>query len=193
MDKLLLIGAGGHCESCIEVIQQKKKYKIIGILDPYINKDHKYGFKIYNSDKELKKIFKVVNFALITIGLTKRRDITLRNNYFKLLKKIGFKLPTIISSTAYKSNDANIGEGTILFNKTFVNKGVNIGTNCIINTGSIIEHGTFVGNNTHISTGAIVNGSCKIGDNCFVGSGSVIPQNMELKSKSFKSALKLIV
>ena len=41
MDKLLLIGAGGHCQSCIEVIEQNNKYLIAGIVDPFITEKKK--------------------------------------------------------------------------------------------------------------------------------------------------------
>ena len=33
MKKIILIGAGGHCNSCIDVIELEKKYKIIGLVD----------------------------------------------------------------------------------------------------------------------------------------------------------------
>ena len=41
MKNLILVGAGGHCESCIEVVEQNKEYKIIGILDPYVTEKKK--------------------------------------------------------------------------------------------------------------------------------------------------------
>ena len=33
MKKIILVGAGGHCKSCIDVIEKEKKFKIIGIID----------------------------------------------------------------------------------------------------------------------------------------------------------------
>ena len=33
MKNLILIGAGGHCVSCIDVIEKEKKFKIVGVLD----------------------------------------------------------------------------------------------------------------------------------------------------------------
>ena len=35
MKKIILIGAGGHCRSCIDVIKSTERYLIVGI----INKD----------------------------------------------------------------------------------------------------------------------------------------------------------
>ena len=33
MKKIILIGGGGHCKSCIDVIESEKKYTIKGILE----------------------------------------------------------------------------------------------------------------------------------------------------------------
>jgi UDP-perosamine 4-acetyltransferase len=33
MKKIILIGAGGHCKSTIDVIEKEKKYKIVGLVD----------------------------------------------------------------------------------------------------------------------------------------------------------------
>ena len=33
MKKIILIGAGGHAKSCIDVILLTKKYKILGFID----------------------------------------------------------------------------------------------------------------------------------------------------------------
>ena len=32
-EKIILIGGGGHCKSCIDVIEQQGKYHIAGIVD----------------------------------------------------------------------------------------------------------------------------------------------------------------
>ena len=87
MDKLLLIGAGGHCQSCIEVIEQNKKYLIAGIVDPFITDKKKFGYKIFH-DENFVNYFKSVKFALITLGLIKKSDIKKRENYFYNLNKL---------------------------------------------------------------------------------------------------------
>ena len=33
MKKIILIGAGGHCVSCIDVIEMQRKFKIVGLID----------------------------------------------------------------------------------------------------------------------------------------------------------------
>ena len=38
MKNIVLIGGGGHCKSCIDVIEMEKKYKILGLVDNNIKK-----------------------------------------------------------------------------------------------------------------------------------------------------------
>lgn len=184
--KIILIGAGGHCQSCIDVIELEKKFKIIGLIDNKKTKFRKY--KIIGSDKKLKNI-KIKN-ALITIGQV--QNLLIREKIFKLAESLNFKFPVIISPLSYVSKDATIGVGSIIMHKSLVNKNVKIGKNCIINSGSIIEHDAVIGDNCHISTGAIINGGVNVGKNSFIGSGSVIKQNLKIGNKCFINANKFL-
>ena len=33
MKKIILVGGGGHCKSCVDVIENENKYKIKAIID----------------------------------------------------------------------------------------------------------------------------------------------------------------
>ena len=59
MKKIILIGAGGHCASCVDVIELQRKFKIVGLID---NKKEKFllDYKIIGSDKKLKKLSKKI-------------------------------------------------------------------------------------------------------------------------------------
>ncbi len=186
--KIILIGAGGHCNSCIDVIEQENKYKIVGLLDKSKQSNSKY--KIIGTDRDLKKIKKNCNNILVAVGQIK--DLFLREKIFRLVKKNNFNLPIIISPYAYVSKEVKIGEGTIIMHGAIINKNSKIGKNCIINTGSIVEHDTNIGDNCHISTGAIVNGGVIIGQNSFIGSGTVIKQNLKIGEQCFINAKKFL-
>jgi len=188
MKNIILIGAGGHCKSCIDVIEKEKKYKIVKIFDK--NKEIKklLNYKVF-LEKYLNSSLKK-NYAFITVGQIKNSET--RYNLFKKLKKIGFKIPKIISPYAYVSKHAHIGEGSIIMHNVVVNAGAKIGKNCIINTSSLIEHDATIGDHTHISTKAVINGGSKIGSKVFFGSSSVTKQNITIKNSSLISANKFI-
>ena len=179
-EKLLIIGAGGHAASCLEVILLEKKFNVLGFTDNKIKNLN--GFEVLGSDREIHKFRKKCNNIFIGLGSVK--DISLRWLIYKRAKKIKFNFPVIISPRSYVSRFTSINEGTIVMNDVIVNANVQIGKNCILNNKSLIEHDVKIGNNTHIATGVVVNGGTKIGDNVFIGSGSVIRENVEIKSNS---------
>ena len=57
MRNIVLLGAGGHCKSCIEIIENLEKYKIKGIVDKSVKAEQDFmGYKILGSDKEIKEL-----------------------------------------------------------------------------------------------------------------------------------------
>lgn len=178
-EDIILIGGGGHCNSCIDVIELQDKFNICGIVDQKEKIGEKIlDYEIIGSDDDLPELSKRYNNFLITVGQIKTPEV--RNKLFNLLKSLKVNLPVIISPRAYVSKHSEIGEGTIIMHNAIINSNVQIGKNCIVNTKALIEHDSIIGSNCHISTSSIINGTCKIGDNCFVGSGSVISNNCEI-------------
>lgn len=186
-ESIILIGGGGHCKSCIDVIEQEGKYRIVGILDmPELVGSKIFDYEIIGSDNDLSKLLKTVSCYLITIGqiLTSAKRIKL----YYMVKDAGGKLPVVVSPTAYVARSAIIGEGTIIMHGAFVNAEAHIGVNCIINSKALVEHEAAIGDFCHISTDAIINGQTKVGNSCFIGSNAVITNNIQITNETIISA-----
>tara|TARA_Y100000590_G_scaffold469618_1_gene658712 strand:+ start:6377 stop:6961 length:585 start_codon:yes stop_codon:yes gene_type:complete len=191
MKKIILIGAGGHARSCIDVIEGLKKFKISYLLEKKITNNLDRFKKVIYNKPNLVKINKKVKIAFVCFGQIKNR--TNRQKVFEELKKLKYNFPVIKSNTAYISKNSKILDGTIIMHRSIINSKVSIGYNNIINTGSIIEHDVSIGNHNHIAPGAIINGGAKIGNNCFIGSGSIIRQGIKIKNNSFIQAGKVVL
>lgn len=175
--KLILIGGGGHCKSVIDVAESAG-YAIIGILErPDYHADNIMGYKIVGNDDDIDRYVEDAGFV-ITVGQIK--DARLRIKLSEQVVNAGGKFATPIASTAYVSNHAKIGEGTVIMHQATVNADANIGKNCIINTHCNIEHDVKIGDFCHVSTGAMVNGNCVIGNRVFIGSGAVIANGISI-------------
>lgn len=181
--ELILIGGGGHCKSCIDVIERENKYRIAGIVDTHEKKkQHVLGYEIIACDDELTELSKQCPNFLITVGQI--RNPAVRISLFNRLKKENVCFPAIVSPRAYISLHASIGEGTVVMHGVVVNAGAVIGKNCIINTSAIIEHDAVIGDHCHISTSCVVNGGAKIGNCSFVGSNTVVREYIEIGENS---------
>jgi len=184
--KLILIGGGGHCKSCIDVIEQENKFLIAGIVDTNRSICDLLGYPWLGHDDDLTNLKASYDYALITIGQIKSPAIRFR--LFDYAKSLGFKLPVIISPRAYVSKHAKIAQGTIIMHDALINSGAKVGDNCIINTKSLIEHDAVIENNCHISTGAIINGGVIVKQGSFVGSNAVTKESVDTKENDFIKA-----
>jgi sugar O-acyltransferase (sialic acid O-acetyltransferase NeuD family) len=189
--EIILIGGGGHCKSCIDVIETEGRYHIQGILDIKENVGKELlGYTIIGTDDDIPDLVKKEFHFLITIGQITSNEIRIR--IFNSLKSLNAILPVIISPDAYVSKHSLIKAGTIIMHHAVINASVVIGENCIINNKSLIEHDAQVGNNCHVAPGAILNGNVRVGNGSFIGSGSVTKQGVIISENSFIKANCLI-
>lgn len=180
---LLLIGGGGHCRACIDVIEQEGQFEIIGIVDvrERVGTDV-LGYEIVGADDDLPRLIKETNQCMIAIGQIGAGDK--RASVFQDIKRSGGQLPVIISPMSYVSASVGLGEGTIVMHDAVINVGATIGDNCIVNTKALIEHDARVGNHSHVATGAVVNGDVSIGDRSFIGSGAIVFQGCTVGNRA---------
>ena len=176
---LILLGAGGHAKSCIDVIEQSKSHRIFGLI---VNKRKSslkiFGYPIIGTDKALKKLSNKNLNALVCVGQIKTPKI--RMNLYRKAIEAGFRLPVIISPHSYVSPHAKIDKGTIIMHGAIINAGSVIGKNCIINSNALIEHDVVVGDHCHVSTAAVLNGGVILGNGSFVGSGTVVKEGVKI-------------
>ena len=190
-EKIILIGGGGHCMSCIDVIEREGRYTIAGIVDVPEKKQHNVlGYSVIGSDADLAQLTKTYPNVLITLGQIK--SPTRRMELFNDLKQIGACFPTIQSPLAYVSPHAQVAVGTIVMHHALINAGASVGRNCIINTKALVEHDAVIEDHCHISTGAVVNGGATIGSGSFFGSGAVSKEYTSIPANSFIKANSLI-
>ena len=187
MRPIILIGGGGHCISCIDVVEQTGLYQIVGILDL----PEKLGQKVLNysvigTENELERFLPVCSDFLITVGQIKSSE--LREIIFQKVIEAGGNLPVIISPFAFVSPNAKIEEGSVIMHHVLVNSGAIIGKGCILNSKSLIEHEAKIGNFCHISTASVINGQAIVGDFCFIGSNAVVSNNTHITANTVIAA-----
>jgi len=183
-DEIILIGGGGHCKSCIDIIEQEGKYQIAGIVDVPKKVHQKIlGYEIIGMDEDLPLMAKQYSSFLITIGQI--RSANKRILLFNRLRELGALFPAIVSPLSYVSKHAMVAEGTIVMHHALVNAGAQVGANCIINSKALIEHDVVIQDHCHIATAAIVNGGAKIKSGAFFGSNAVTRGYVTVGEKSF--------
>jgi len=191
MKNIILIGGGGHCKSCIDVIEQQGTYEIAGIIDNPSEVGQKVlDYTVIGTDKDLQSLREEFDYAFVTIGQLRAADLKIK--LYNILIELDFNIPFIVSPLAYVSKYAQISQGTIVMHNAIVNAGASVGENCTINTNALIEHDVIIGDHCHISTGATINGGVVVSNECFIGSLATTKQYIKIPKKSFIKAGSIV-
>lgn len=189
MEKILILGAGGHARSIIDTIEVCNSYNICGfVTEDDSLKDYFYkDYPVIGQDRDLKTLYNSgIKNAVVGIGFLGGE--TVRASVYQELKEIGFQLPNIIDPSAIIAGDVVMGEGNFIGKRAVINANSKIGNMCIINSGSIIEHDCIIGDFCHVSVGTVICGSCKIGDFSMIGANAVVIQECAIGSKTIVGA-----
>lgn len=193
MERIILVGGGGHCRVVMDSIARGGVYAIHGIIDIPANVGNSVdGVMIIGSDLDLEKIRRqgVTNF-IIAVGSVS--ETAVRSRLFKTMLEADFVPVNVIDPTATISKGAGLGNGNFIGARAIVNTGTSIENNVIVNTGAIIEHDCQICDNVHIAPGVVLSGGVRIGRGTHIGTGAVIVQGINIGSDSLIGAGSVVV
>lgn len=183
MERIIILGKGGHAESLADIVERENKYEIAGyVVNDTGKQSGNEKYPIIGSDRELEQIFQSgIRNAAVGIGYLGKSD--LREKLWNKLKQIGYSLPVICDPSAILAGNIRLGEGTMVGKGAIINANASVGKMCIINTGAVIEHDCIVKDFSHISVGSILCGNVQVGKASFVGANATVIQGKSVGSQ----------
>jgi len=175
MDKIVVIGGGGHAKVVISLLKKKLDYKICGYTD-VVDKGSILDVPCLGDDSVLGDLLEHDEVSNVVIGIGDTGNASLRMSLIEKALRTGFSFPAIISPQAVVNEDVTFGEGTVVMDGVVVNSGTKIGRFAIINTHSSIDHDCVICDFVHIGPGATLCGGVTVGYNSLIGAGAVITQ-----------------
>ena len=183
-NKLLLLGAGGHCSSVLDSLIRLNEFSEIGLItnEPLFEKMG-YNIALVGCDNDLPQLFeKGYTHAFITVGSV--GNYSVREKLLTIIKSIGFIVPNIIDPTASVSDTIELTQGIYVGKHCCINARSIIGDCAIINTGSIIEHDCTIEPFVHVATGAVLCGNVMVRKGTHIGAGAIIKQGIVIGEDS---------
>ena len=171
MNRLLVVGAGGHGCVVAETALRTESWSDVAHLDDLLERpQHQTGVEILGSINDLERLTRSSDQFVIAVG-----DNSARLRLFEDLRR-GLVPASVVAPEALVSKTVAIGNGTVIMAGAIVNVGVVVGEACILNTASTIEHGVTLGPGVHVGPGAILGGDVDVGARTFIGMGArVLP------------------
>ncbi len=177
---LVIIGIGEFAQIAHTYFQSDSHYDVIAFAadELYIKSEKVKNLPVIPLQLLTKELSPDQVNAFIAVTYTRlNRD---RLSLYNRVKEMGYNCASYISTRAYSSSEATIGENTFIFENNVIQTGVNIGNNCIIWSGNHIGHQSVIKNNVYISSHVTISGYCTIEDNCFIGVNSCLADNIKI-------------
>jgi UDP-perosamine 4-acetyltransferase len=171
MDRVVIIGAGGHAKVVIELLEEDGRYELAGCTSQG-GPGQVLGLNVLGDDSILPSLYAGgVRHAFVAVGNNRARYDLIRH-----LRADGFHLVNAISRHAVISPRVRLGEGIAIMAGAVINAASDIGDGAVVNTGATVDHDCRIGECAHIAPGCTLAGCVTVGEGTFLGAGCrVIP------------------
>jgi len=191
MEKIVVIGGGGHAKVVISILQKLKRFSILGYTDlrnngalltiPYLGDDQELATLI-----QQQSLNAVIGMGQVGLGKT-RADVWNR------IQSLGLHFPVIASPNAIINEAVELGEGTTVMDGAVINSGAVTGKGAIVNTSSIVEHDVILGDWVHVAPGATISGGTRIGARTMIGTGAVVIEGLSISTDTIIGAGSTVI
>lgn len=172
VEKLIIIGAGGHGRSVAEAIllNASTRFEIVGFVDDsWPTTSHVWEFPILGNTTNLDQYLIKANNAIVAIGNNK-----LRASLQSRLVNAGFNIGTIIHPQAIVSPSVKIGIGSTIMAGAIIGTESQLGEGVIVNSGAVVDHHCKVGDFGHLGVGTAMAGGSRLGKGAWLHAGNAL-------------------
>lgn len=168
MEKVVIIGAGGHGRVVIDTALSDLNLEVIGFLDD-------------GDTEEILGVPKIGKISDIENFKGYKFHIAIGNNKFRkeLSEKIGIEnLISIIHLSAYIAGDVKMGKGCYIGANSVINARSRLGNSIIVNTGSIVEHDCVLKDYSHLSYRVLLGSGVTIKEGVYIEMGEIVKRGI---------------
>lgn len=176
MNRVIILGAGGHGEVVADLLLQAAEAgahcQLLGFLDDNacLVGRRVMGLPVLGLIDQLNQFEH--DAVIVAIG-----DNRTRARIFESLRAKGERFIRAVHPAAVLAREVQLGDGVMICAGVVVNPGSVLGENVILNTACTVDHHCRVGSHAHIGPGVHLGGQVSIGDGALVGIGAcVLPQ-----------------
>ncbi len=189
---LVLIGTGGMAKEVRWVIEEinkrENKWNILGWISNDPKGQMTAGLPVLGDDDWLLACNEPIDVVVSVADSNLRKRIVER-----LKKNPNISFPNIIAPSSEVSPYVELGEGTIIMNKSLLTVDIKLGNFFLCNYGCTIGHDCKFGDYVTINPGARISGTVTMGECVAIGVGASIIQNICIGNNAFVGAGAVVI
>jgi len=183
MKELLLLCAGAHGRTALEILRTDPGLTVAGFLD----------------DQAQARLAELAHLGPLSqleqrvpgaafVGLGNIRWLQQRNQLFERAEKAGFEMVSAVHSRAFVCPSAQCGSGLFLGPMSLVHANARVGRNVCIYSGSAVEHDAHLSDHVFLGPGVHLGGSARLEEGAYLSLGAKIAWGVQVGAYSLVAA-----
>ena len=177
MEKVVILGAGGHAREVLWVFEEENRveprWDVLGFIDEDILKKGGILCNLPILGDFTWFEGRVSHDAKVISGVG---DCSTKRRFAEKAASLGLEFCSVIHPSVTMSNAVEVGEGTIIAAGTIITTQVKIGNHVTVNLGCTISHDVVIGDYCTIAPGCHISGNVRFEEGVDFGTGATIIQ-----------------
>jgi sugar O-acyltransferase (sialic acid O-acetyltransferase NeuD family) len=170
MNRLLIVGAGGHGRAVAEAVQLAGEFELAGFADDgWPGLREVWDHPVLAATGDLAACRAKADAAIVAIG-----NNAVREALHARLRAAGFVLATVVHPRAFVSPRATLGAGCAVMAGAIVGTEARLGEGAIVNCGAVVDHHCEVADFGHLGVAACMAGGSVLGRGAWMQAGSAL-------------------
>ena len=170
MNKVAIIGAGGHARVLAEIIELTNDMQLVGFFDDNTAAGTiiTRGYPCLGASSEIENYINEIDAFVIGIG-----NNEVRQKLHTVYPDLNWQ--TLIHPKATCSSSSFVGKGTVVLAGAVVAANTVIGDHVIVNSNVVVDHDCVVNSFVHLSIGSLIGSNTEVAAKSVVSIGQIVP------------------
>lgn len=178
LQRLLVVGAGGHGRSVAEAAELSGQFDVVGFLDDALPAGISVlGVPVLGAVASMAQHQSVVKQAIVAVG-----NNAVREKLMMQLTVAGFTWATVVHPRAFVSPSSVIGAGAAVMAGAIVGTEARLGVGAIVNCGAVVDHHATVEDYGHLGVNASMAGGTVLGRSAWMQAGASLGYGVTVPS-----------
>ena len=179
MDRLTIVGAGGHAKVVLAAARAAG-FEVAALAD---DDTSRHGSQVLGTE-----VVGLAGPVLADPGALAVLAIGDNATRARLGAAANCRFATIVHPSAVVEEDVELGAGTVVFAGAAIQPGTRLGAHCIVNTAASIDHDCVLGAAVHVAPGTRLGGDVTLADGVFLGIGAVVAPGLTVAERTVVGA-----
>ena len=177
MEKVVILGAGGHAREVVWVFEEENsvepRWEVLGFIDedPSKRGEMLCNLPILGDFRWFERRASHEVRVISGVG-----DCRTKRHFAEKAASLGLEFCSVIHPSVMMSNYVEVGEGTIIAAGSIITTQVKIGKHVTVNLGCTISHDVIIGDYCTIAPGCHISGNVRFEEGVDFGTGATIIQ-----------------